>query len=339
MKTISDLMKSFQRGYTDVLGVDIAGSCTKAVRLKKANDTITLVAADILPRLLLPSTETEPFPVLSIPRPLLGRYAAIASSAPDAIVKLLTMPIHSDKSTDAHVNELMGLGENSNYRVGYEHVAESRSELRVLAAGLPDQAAQALCRLFPSGIPAPCSIEISGLAGMTAFMRGPGATHRGDTVAAIDFGATSSYVAFFSKGVMTMIRKFDLGSNAILKKLQSSLGVDEEVALGILNDGSFDISQILRQTMEAFLQQLTISWDFVERRENNPISHLYACGGMSSLKSWANEVQGVTGKDPTLWNPFTSMESLPGALPDQFKGQESRFSAAVGAAIAALENR
>ncbi len=339
MKTISELMKSFQRSYTDVLGLDIAGSCTKAVRIKKSNNTLTLVAADILPRLILPASATDPAPALVVPRSLHGRYAAIATSAPGAIVKLLTMPVHSDKSTDAHVYELMGIGENSDYRVGFEQVAETRSERRILAVGLPDQTARSLCQLFPSGVPAPCSIEISGLASMTAFMQGPGSTHKGDTMAAIDFGATSSYVAFFNKGVMTLIRKFDLGSDAILKKLQSSLGVDEEVALGILNDDSFDISQILRQTMEAFLQQLTISWDFVERRENNPIAHLYISGGMSSMKSWMKEVQGVTGKEPTSWNPFSALETLPGALPDRLNGQESRFSAAMGAAIAVLESR
>lgn len=339
MKTINDLTKVFQRGYTDVLGLDVAGSCTKAVRLKKANDALTLVAADILPRVTLPGSATEAAHPLSIPRHLQGRYVAIATSAPGAIVKLLTMPIHSDKSTDAHVNELMGLGDNTEYRVGYEYVAESRNERKVLAAGLPDQAAKALCQLFPTGIPAPCSVEISGLAGMTAFAAGPGSTHKGDTVATIDFGATSSYVAFFNKGVMTLIRKFDLGSEFILKKLQSSLGVDADVALGILNDGSFDISQVLRQTMEAFLQQLTISWDFVERRENNQISKLYACGGMSGLKSWAKEIEAVTGREPVAWNPLEITESQPGAVPDHLKGQESRFAAAMGAAIAILRSR
>ncbi len=339
MNKISDLTKFFQRGYTDVLGLDIASSSTKAVRLRKTNNTLTLVAADILPRVTLPGTATEVPPPLAIPRALQGRYVAIASSAPGAIVKLLTMPIHSDKSTDAHVNELMGLGDNSEYRVSYEQVSEGRSEHKVLAAGLPDQTARVLCQLFPTGVPAPCSIEISGLASMTAFSAGPGAEHKGDIVAAIDFGATASYVAFFNKGVLSLIRKFDLGSDALLKRLQSSLGVDEDVALDILNDGSFDISQILRQTMEAFLQQLTISWDFVERRENNQISRLYASGGMSGLKTWAKEIQGVTNREPIAWNPFDITNVAPGALPDRLKGQESRFAAAMGAAIATLGGR
>jgi Tfp pilus assembly PilM family ATPase len=333
MKKISELLKVFQRGYNDVLGIDLAGSCTKAVRLKNINGTLTIVAADILPKITLAAAPSTP-PPFQVPRPLQGRYVAMATSAPGAIAKLLTLPAHSDKSMDAHVNELMGISADSDYRVGYESIAENRSEIRILAAGFPDATARMLCQLFPAGIPAPCSIEIAGLAGMTAFTRGPGATHKSETVAAIDFGATSSYVAFFNKGILALIRKFDLGSDIILRKLQGSLGVDEEVALGILNDGSFDISHILRETMEGFLQQLTISWDFVERRENNPIARLYVTGGMSNLSSWSREIQGVTGKEPAIWNPLSIIPSLPNASPDRLKGQESRFAAAIGAAIA-----
>ncbi len=332
MKNIQALMKLFQADRNDVIGLDFGVSGIKAVRVKKTEDKLTLLAADILPALSTVAPATN----LSIPRPLQARYAAIATSAPGAVVKLLTLPSHSEKPIDTHVNELMGLGDSADFRLGYEHVFDSRTERRVLAAALPDASGRTLCRLFPSGIPAPCSVEISGLASITAFTRGPGAKHKGDTVAIMDFGATTTYVAFLSKGVMSLIRKFDFGSIPILKKLQESLGVDEDVAFGILNDQSFDISKILRQTMESFLQQMTISWDFVERRENNPITHFYACGGLTSLKSWRDEVKEITGHEPTTWDPFESLEVQSGSIPSKWKGQESRFTASVGAALGAM---
>lgn len=332
MKNIQALMKFFQADRSDVLGLDFGISGTKAVRLKKTDEKISLLAADILPSL----SPTGGSASISVPRPLHARYAAMATSAPGAVVKLLTLPLHSDKPTDVHVNELMGLGESADFRVGYEHVFDSRTERRVLAVALPDASARALCHLFPTGIPAPCSIEVSGLATMTAFAHGPGAKHKGDTVAVLDFGATTAYVAFFNKGVMSLIRKFDFGSVPILKKLQESLGVDEDVAFGILNDQSFDISKILRQTMEPFLQQMTISWDFVERRENSPISHLYVCGGLTTMKSWRDEVKEIAGHEPTTWDPFEALDVQPSAIPSKLKGQESRFAAAVGAAYGAM---
>ena len=135
---------------------------------------------------------------------------------------------------------------------------------------------------------------------------------------------------------MVLVRKLDFGAVNILKKLQDSLGVDQDVAVGILSDGSFDVSKIFHQAMETFLQQLTISLDFVERRENVRVEKMYVCGGGTMLRLWSQEVEGATGRKPIPWNPFEGLLLQPGAFPDRLKGQECRFSAAIGAALAML---
>ena len=143
-------------------------------------------------------------------------------------------------------------------------------------------------------------------------------------------------VAFFNKGVMVLIRKLDLGVVHILKRMQESLGVNQDVAIGILNDGSFDVSRIVHQAMEPFLQQMVVSWDFVERRENVHIKDLYACGGGVSIRGWVQELESATGQKVSVWNPFETLTLQAGAYPERFKGQESRFSGAIGAALAKL---
>lgn len=331
MKKVADYLKRFQRGYTDVLGLDMAGSGIKAVRVKRGSDAFSVVAADILP---LPSSAP-----LVLPKPLRARYVALASSEPGSIVKLLTIPAHSEKLMDVHVQELMGMADSTEYRLSYEEVAATRAEVKVLAVGMSTQTVASLCGLFPVGVPAPCSVELSGLASMTAYSRGPGQNHREDCAAVVDFGTRTTLVAFFHKGIIVMIRKFDVGAANILKKLQESLGVDNEVAMGILNDGSFDISQIVHQAMESFLQQMIISWDFVERRESTRIVRLYACGGGASIGCWAREVQTATGHEPVLWNPFEGLNVTAEGGLAKWEGQESRFSAAIGAALGVMEAR
>ena len=335
------LFNRFRRGYTDVLGLDIATSGTKAVHLRKHNDTKTLVAADILPALPIPSskeTSSEAVHPLHLPKSLRARHVALAVTAPGSIVKLLSFPAHADKSGDNQINELLGLGDASDYRVAYEPVGErhARAETRVLAVAMPEHQARSLSFLFPHGTPAPCSIEVSGLASITSFLRGPGRQHADDCVAVVDFGNSMSLVAMLSKGVLVLVRKFDFGTSAILKRVQENLGVDAETAQGILVDGSFDISQVVHQTMEAFTQQLIISRDFVERRENCHIHKLYVCGGTINLRDWLNEVQSAIGLETAFWDPFESLTVLPGAVPEKLKGHESRFAAAVGAALAVL---
>lgn len=336
MKKISDLAKLFQRDISDVLAVDLGASGTKVVRFRKVGTEELVVAVDLLPRIEVPAGDSATMAPLQLDKALKARYVAMAGAGAAAIVKLITFPSHSEKSPDAHVNELMGLGDAANFRMGYEIVSETRAERRVLAVAIPERDAQAMLALFPSGTPAPCSIEVSGLAGLTAFERGPGIAQKEGCVAAIECGADSTLVAFYNKGVMVLVRKFDFGANSILKKLQGSLGVDEEVAAGILNDGSFDISQILHHAMESFLQQLVISWDFVERREDVRVGALYACGGGVLMRSWVQEMETATGQKPQLWNPFEGLKLAEGAFPERLKGQESRFAVAVGAGLSML---
>jgi type IV pilus assembly protein PilM len=336
MKTLTDLVKRFQRGRTDVVGVDVGSTALKVVRLKALNHTVTVVAVDVLPAVVLPPPPAVPSPV-KLPKAIHARHAALAYSGPGAMVKMLTFPTHSDKSAETQVNELMGLADSSDYRVAYELVSETRAETRALAVAMPDQAASQLCALFPVGTPAPYSIEVAGLASMTAFQRGPGRRHLEEAVAVVDLGASVTMVAFYNKGVLSLIRKFDFGSLTILKTVKETLGVDTEVAQGILADGSFDISQAIRQAMESFLQQFVISRDFVERRENCHMLRLYACGGTAGMQGWARELQSASGLEPEFWNPFAELSVLPGAIPEALKGQEARFTAALGAAWAVLD--
>jgi type IV pilus assembly protein PilM len=337
MTKLSELIKVFKRNYSDVLGVDIGSSATKVVRIKRISGNQTLVAADILPAVLLPLPAVVPSFSSQLPKELKSRYVALATSGAGSIIKLLTFPPHLEKSTDDQVGELMGLGNSTDFRVAYETVQETRGESRVLAVALPNSIALAMSGLFPEGVPAPCSVEVSGLASLTAYQRGPGTLHTDDCVAMIDFGAAVTLVSFFSKGSLVLIRKFDFGAVNILKKLQDNLGVDRDVAAGILNDGSFDVSRIMHQAMEHFLQQLTIAWDYVERRENMRIAKLYATGGGVLLRLWTQEVEATTGQLPVIWNPFEALVIQAGAFPDRLKGQESRFSAAVGAVLGMLK--
>lgn len=336
MKAVTDLIKRFQRGYTDVVGVDVGSTAVKAVRVKMVNRTPTVVAADLLPPLPVPIASEAPVRPLVLPLDLQARYVALAYSDPAAIVKILTFPARSDKAVAAQVSELLGLGESTDQRVAYEALAESRNETRVLAVALPDVAGSRLCALFPSGTPAPCSVEIAGLAGMTAFERGAGQRHAEEAVALIDFGALVTTVSFYHKGVLVLMRKLDVGTAALLKKVQATLGVDAEVALGIMTEGSFDISSALHQTLESFLQQLIISRDFVERRENCHVTRLYTCGGIATHEGWAGELRTATGLEPERWNPFADVAVGSNALSAAVPGQESRFAAALGAACGVL---
>jgi Tfp pilus assembly PilM family ATPase len=172
---------------------------------------------------------------------------------------------------------------------------------------------------------------------MTAFMNGPVAEREKGTLGLIEFGETSSLFAFFHRGSPVLIRKLDRGTNALLDKVEATLGVDRATANGIISDGSFDISAATEDVMQPLVRQLVVSRDFVERRENCKVDAIYLAGGLAASHDIQNEISGAMGVDVKTWNPFAGLTVAADALPEELEGQEWRFAASAGACMATFE--
>ena len=144
-------------------------------------------------------------------------------------------------------------------------------------------------------------------------------------------------LALFNKGVLSLIRRFDFGTDSVLGAVQQSLGVDRETAEGIITDGSFDLSQSVSDVMDTLVKQLIISRDFVERRENCRIAKIFATGSLVSSNDCLSELRAALGSEIETWNPFDSLTVPEGALSEEAKAEPWRFSAAVGACLGTFE--
>ena len=327
-----------RKGPSDVIGLDIATTGVKVVRMKKTKDGLIVTGAAILPAIVLEGGDDSQKPVLALPKNLLTNYAAIAMSGDGSSVRILSLQGHNAAEIDEdHVREQVGLGQD--YRVGFAVAVagKGKQETKLLVVGMPEKEAQSVLDLVAVGAPAPCALEISGLSSLLAFLHGPGKAHEQDAVAVIDAGSRLTFMALFNKGVLVLVRKFELGSETIVTKVQQQLNVDRDTARGIISDGSFDISQSVRAVMDPFLRQLTISKDFVERREDCRVVKCYLSGGTSLSRYWMEEIRNATGVDSELWNPFGNLQMVDGAYPAELAGQEPRFAAAVGVCLGVLE--
>lgn len=330
---------------TDVLGLDVARSGIKAARVRRNPDgSFALLGVDILPGVSLPKKPGEAVgqvPPLKLPKHLVAKYAAITVTGENAIVKLLSFPGRADaiaNEIETKIMEGMALENPDNYRVNYTLLTEgqSKTECRALAVAVPEVEARSACMLLPAGIPVPRSIEVAGLAAMTAFLQSTGGKDSDGAAGMLEFGSAVSFFAVFNKKVPVLIRKFDVGGSLILEKVQESLGVDRPTAEGILADGSFDISQQMGDVMDGFVKQIMVSRDFVERRENCRVSKVYVSGGATKSRDWLAELKAALGYDVSVWSPFDALKVADGVLAENLKGQEGRFAAAVGAALATL---
>jgi type IV pilus assembly protein PilM len=343
MKSFKEVIDKMKHGPTDVVGIDVGTTAVKVARLRKGNNgAVTLLAADVLPKIEIPEQTPEApaeVPALQIPPKLKGRYGSIVVSGQSAVIKLLSFPGAFDAAAEGKVVGSIGLDDPNNYRIGYKLITEGhgKSESRVLAVALPETEAKNMIMLFPTGLPAPFSLEVSGLATMSAFLHSVGKQISENAVGVIDFGAKITSFALFNKGLLALIRRFNFGVNTLLDNVQQALGVDRETAQGIVSDGSFDISQSVNEVIEPIVKQLIVSRDFVERRENCHISKIYVSGGMTVSRDSLDEIKSSMGLEVALWTPLEGLTVSEGAIPGNMAGQESRFSAAIGAALATFE--
>lgn len=324
-----------QGGYTDLVGIDVAASATKVVRLKKGKEGISLAGIELLPGVDF----SKPAVRFDLPRSMQANYSSLAYGAPGAIVRVVNTPLPGDETelTEGKARELLNAKEEFRVATRLLRRGQGRQDSSFLAAAIPADDVAYLLNLFPSGPPAPASVEVAGLAFISAFLYNRGAEVANETTCLIEAGDGSCHFAFLSKGEVQLVGRFDVGGRRIRAKVCADLGVDEELANTIMADSSINISSVLLDVLTPFIKQLSISKDFVERHQSCQISRIYVSGGVSLLPQWAEIVGQYLHAEVVQWSPFEKIARSSDVLSEALAGQATRFSAAVGAAIGGLE--
>ena len=89
--------------------------------------------------------------------------------------------------------------------------------------------------------------------------------------------------------------------------------------------------------MNPFMKQVKVSQEFIERRDDCRIGSIYVSGGLSVSRDCLGEIESITGLQPQVWSSMDAVGADADALPEGYAGREYRFSAAIGAGLATLE--
>lgn len=320
------------RKLNQLLALDFGTSGVKAVRLKKIKGRIALDAIDLLPP-LNPDDGEPP----DLPKSLFSYYTALSASMSDVQVRVFSELLSDEASVEEIVRENFGVDDE--FRVAGRVVArgKARQESLVLGIAVPERTVQGCLEMFSSGAPAPRSLEVAGLASFSAFMNLFGKRTANQTVCLVDAGESFTFTAFFHRNRLKMISRVGVGSGNLSAGVQDDFGVDSETAASILAGGTIDVSSTVRRVYGGFFRQLSISREFVERQNKSSLSAVYLSGGLAASPAYKSALKEVLDLEPSDWNPFEPMDLPAGGLPESLKGQESRFTAAVGAALAGME--
>jgi Tfp pilus assembly PilM family ATPase len=311
----------------NLLGFDFGSTAFRAVHLRRIKNQLTVVGAALFPPVDLAS---ESVSLPELPESFDAPYASLCVSHEQAAVRILTLSGTGDLS--AQIREQFGPGTDARiaqFSITPPHV----KPVRVLAAALPEKVVETCLDLFRSGPPALCNLEISGLSALSAGLFALGEDAAQGPLCLLDVGAKATIVFFMNRGAPVLIRKYDVGSDRFLEKVQGELNVDEATAIGVLHEGAVDVTQIFKGVMDSVIRQVVISRDFVERNEKCRIVKIHCSGAISATPFWRQMLRDVASMEVETWSPLDRLAVLPGAFPEECQGSETRFAAALGAAL------
>lgn len=319
-----------QRKLSSLLALDFAASGVKAVRLKKVKDRIVLSGIDLLPT---PAEGERP----ELPKSLFAYYVALCLSANEASLRVFSHAIERDQALEDVIRQNFNGSEECRVAGRVLLEGKGKTESQILGVAIPEEVVQPYLELFANGAPAPHSLELAGLAAFSAFLFNRKKQTATQLVCLLEIGSSSTCVAFLHKNQLQLVHGFELGGETLRDQVQMALGVDAEMAATILSEGLVDVSAPVRAALAPFVKQLSIYREFVERQTKSVLSGVYLSGGEAGGSHWQKAVQEVTGLAPVVWSPFDKIDGVDELFPESLRGQEPRFAAAVGAALAGLE--
>jgi len=319
------------RRLTTLLGLDFATSGIKAVRIKKGKERLALAAVDLLPALNAGAEERP-----QIPKPLSDYYVALSATVQGAMLRVFNAPFPEDAEMEDIVREHLTVP--ADCRIGGSVIRPGRRECTILGVAVPEKTIQHFLKLFASGAPAPRSLELSGLAAISAFLFTRGDEVADQTVCLIEAGSRYTYAAFLNRNQLQIANRFEIGGDVLSEQIQRTLGIGEEMSRTILTaDSSVDVSGPVRSAAGSFLKQLSIYREFVERQNKSTLAGVYLSGGLALSSPWHDVLHDALGIKPEVWSPFEKLDVAPEGIPEKLSGHEPRFAAAVGAALAGIE--
>jgi len=325
-----------QRKVLDLVGIDFSTTGTKVVRLKKTKGGgVSLMGMDILPAVDLTTTKCS----LKLSKQLTTHYANVVYSGSEAMARVLNAPLPAGEImlSDTKLRESLHVSEEYRVSATILQKGQGRKDSRFLVSAVPNSIITSVLSSFETGSPAVASVEVAGIAFISAFLHAHGKKMKDKVVCIVEFGESTTYFAFLSKGTVLLVGKFEIGAAVMRDKISKDLGVDEDLTKTIILDRSIDVSSSITNVMMPILKQLSISKDFVERYQTCEISKLYISGDTDLLSCWTGEVSQFLQVDVVPWNPLENIHCEKGVIPKAFSHKISSFSVAVGAAIGGLK--
>ncbi len=317
---------------SELLGLDFSATGIKAVKLRYVKGRLSLGGVEILPAIDLTEKDAK-LSALNIPKSIKANYACACVSNREALAKMLSLPGQSDpQKVTNQIKEQFKISDD--YRISSITLgaAKAKSGGKLLAAAIPEAQISRLLSMTADSPPALKSCEVSALAALQAFLASSQAESE-DGLGFIEMGELTTNIFFMHRKSLVLMRQYDIGSRLVTDRIVNDFHVDRQTAANIMTEGAIDLSSLYSEILGFIVRQAVLSKDFVERQEKCKVSRLYVSGGMSNSDNWNKILADNTSIKVVLFNPFDHIAMEVESIPQEFRANGGRFSAAIGATL------
>jgi len=148
-------------------------------------------------------------------------------------------------------------------------------------------------------------------------------------VAILDLGFAYCAVNVINKGMLLMSREIKKKGEDVLKRLSYRLNADISSFAQLKQKDDIVSKEILQDVIGDLIEDIKISLDYLETKENISIRRIYTTGGLSLFKS-INSVLSDTLKVDCLSLSISEYFTFNNVSRNDFESQEGSFSVAAG---------
>jgi len=321
----------------DMTAFDLGAGGLKFARYKRVKGALTISHVGIDPNLRSTGLVDKPL-ALKLPKAALTRQSTLSVSHPSIMTRLVSVPgtAVQQGGVARRIQDQLGLRGELRFSYSMVRPAQGRGNAEFLVAVMPESLVQNALETFRNA-PAPMFLEASMLSALKAFQVQVAPKYKDHSVAFMESGADSIFLAVFSRGSLSLVRTFDFGSERLFADIEKRFGLGTAQTRAVVSTGNFDVSESISQVLGRFIDQLNLSRDYIERREGSRLQDLYIAGGLGLSPYVGESIQNITAFNVTSWNPLEGLVQSNRVVPPALEGHETRFASAVGAALNTVE--
>jgi type IV pilus assembly protein PilM len=321
------------------VGIDIGTSSIKLIELQDKNGKLELLkcAANAI---LGEDVKTSLKDLLTLTKPS-SKAANISLSGPSVIVRYIEMPPMKKEELRSAIKFEGGkyIPFDINEAILDSVVLDKSptgSANRVLLVAAKKDKVKACMEMFKEIGLDIAAIDVDSMAVLNSFQRLGLESKQESVYAIINIGARFSNINIISNGYPSFTRDIMWGGADITNRIKELLGLKHDEAEALKRGSAerkTEIARIAMPSLEKFISEIRMSFDYFETQFGRNIERLYISGGASYLFNMRDFLKESLGTEIISWNPFDGIKILDGSSDKNLVNSPAQFAVALGLAL------